>query len=954
MKTSFAPLVLILLTALSPLPLRAASQDQMDPAVVSNGNGYFVVWADQRNGSRDIYGARVSATGELLDPAGIPICTDPGYQSSPQVAFDGRNYLVVWDDDRESTSTFLLHQIYGARVSTDGRVLEPNGFAITTNRVSRLGPAVASNGDGFFAVWSDWNRTEGAIADIYGSPISSEGEVANPDGIPLVLGEGWQTIADVASANGEYLVMTWSNSRLVGLRVSSGGAVLSDVFPVGGAEGTTYGLASNGRNYFAVWGDGRESSHECGCTKVYGTLIRSNGVVQNPGGVPVATGVRYQSSPSVVSVGNEFFVVWMESGELYGANPDIFGAKVTADGMLGIPARIAINRSPGSQSNPDVSFGGDNFLVVWQDARHTVDPFAWGPFDIYGTLVGGEGTVSDVNGFLISALDAPPPRDGDNDGITDERDSCPGTPSGIPVDANGCPIWPAGAIEDQLYPAVASGAGDFLVVWMDRRNADSTQFDIYGSRVSAHGELLDPGGIPICTARDYQWYPAVAFDGVNYLVVWSDSRENRPGNYSLDLYGARVTPDGVVLDRDGFQITRGEAVYQCGVAFNGTDYLVTSYGWEHNGERGTFVLGARVTPRGAVLDAEELVIYQTPSGGAGYPVTVASLGEDWLVVWSGAGVEGARVGRDGSISSPVRLLDRESIWIHGLAAAGSNYFLSSVASREIGLDTHVMDVFGTWITPEGQALNTFLVAANTNQTIGSHVQPTTYVQNQAAAIARGSEVQVVWEAGAIYTNGGAFRFLTDIRGARVNINGEVSPIVSICAVPQEQSHPALAFNGQNVLAVWQDARTAPPEVDSPFSHFDIYGARLTAAGLAMETHGFLISDFEVSPPPPPRDDDNDGVPNDSDLCPGTRPGDVINGQGCSIAQFSPCEGPWRNHAEYVRSVTRTASNFYRAGLITSRQRNAILRAAIQSDCGKPTKRPQRGVPVHRNERDVRK
>src|SRR2546429_7896352 len=128
-----------------------APDDQEEPSVVANDNDYFVVWADKRNyGSTeyDIYGARVSATGEVLDPTGIPICTDPGRQTSPRVAFDGEKYLVVWEDDRESTTDSQLYQIYGARVTTRGQVLEPNGFKITTNRVTRLGPAVASDGRG--------------------------------------------------------------------------------------------------------------------------------------------------------------------------------------------------------------------------------------------------------------------------------------------------------------------------------------------------------------------------------------------------------------------------------------------------------------------------------------------------------------------------------------------------------------------------------------------------------------------------------------------------------------------------------------------------------------------------------------------------------------------------------------------------------------------------------------
>src|ERR1043165_4231613 len=86
-----------------------APDDQEEPSVAAHGNGYFVVWADKRNyaaNEYDIYGARVSTTGEVLDPAGIPICTDPGRQTSPRVAFNGNEYLVVWEDDRESTTKY--------------------------------------------------------------------------------------------------------------------------------------------------------------------------------------------------------------------------------------------------------------------------------------------------------------------------------------------------------------------------------------------------------------------------------------------------------------------------------------------------------------------------------------------------------------------------------------------------------------------------------------------------------------------------------------------------------------------------------------------------------------------------------------------------------------------------------------------------------------------------------
>src|SRR2546426_7174859 len=383
-----------------------APDDQEEPSIVANGNGYFVVWADKRTYSSteyDIYGARISATGEVLDPTGIAICTDPGRQTSPRVAFDGEKYLVVWEDDRESTSAFQLYQIYGARVGTSGQVLDPNGFKITTNRVTRLGPAVVSNGQGFFVAWEDWQRTDGAIADVYGSPVSSDGVVANPDGIPLVMGAGWQVQPRIAFANGEYL-MTYRDNWFTGpdiwgIRVSTAGQPLSSAFRISNSNdeaGGRYGLASNWRDYFVVWGDNRGSPSGFGYPKIYGTLIRSNGVVVSPNGIPIATNALYQERPRIASDGNNFLVVWQESNDAHAEFTDIYGAKLTGDGTVGTPARIAVNLAPGVQYNPDVAFTAGNYLVAWQDGRSSQNnSYPLGAYDIYGALVTGTGARSE-------------------------------------------------------------------------------------------------------------------------------------------------------------------------------------------------------------------------------------------------------------------------------------------------------------------------------------------------------------------------------------------------------------------------------------------------------------------------------------------------------------------------------------------------------------------------------
>ena len=82
------------------------------------------------------------------------------------------------------------------------------------------------------------------------------------------------------------------------------------------------------------------------------------------------------------------------------------------------------------------------------------------------------------------------------------------------------------------------------------------------------------------------------------------------------------------------------------------------------------------------------------------------------------------------------------------------------------------------------------------------------------------------------------------------------------------------------------------------------------------------------------DSDGDGVPDSRDLCPDSPTGAIVDANGCSIDQLAPCDGPWRNHGEYVSSVAQHASEFVRAGLITEAQRAVIVTRAARSDCGK--------------------
>src|SRR5262249_41502718 len=149
------------------------------PAVAFDGTNYLVAWEDQRSASDlDIFGARVAKTGALRDAAGFAISTTDSLQFNSAIAFDGTNYLVVWQDHRAGTD----YDIYGARVTKTGAVLDPGGIPISTAAHDQTGPKLAFDGTNYLVVWGDRRSNN---ADIYGARVSTNGTVLDPSSIPI-------------------------------------------------------------------------------------------------------------------------------------------------------------------------------------------------------------------------------------------------------------------------------------------------------------------------------------------------------------------------------------------------------------------------------------------------------------------------------------------------------------------------------------------------------------------------------------------------------------------------------------------------------------------------------------------------------------------------------------------------------------------------------------------------
>ena len=83
------------------------------------------------------------------------------------------------------------------------------------------------------------------------------------------------------------------------------------------------------------------------------------------------------------------------------------------------------------------------------------------------------------------------------------------------------------------------------------------------------------------------------------------------------------------------------------------------------------------------------------------------------------------------------------------------------------------------------------------------------------------------------------------------------------------------------------------------------------------------------------DGDGDTVPDADDLCPNTPLDVAIDTEGCSGQQLidnvgGPCD--YSKRRQYIRAVVRAANAARRNGLLTRRERAAIVRAAVKNTC----------------------
>lgn len=337
-------------------------------------------------------------------------------------------------------------------------------------------------------------------------------------------------------------------------------SLLHGDFPISTAMGMQiYPIVDwDGNNHLVVWQDDREgemlwkvygqlvdtlgnlvgsnfSTGIAGCTPalawgetnylVVGGMGKIYGGMVSPLGEPVGSSFTISEGAGV-----GFAVGWDEINylALWQYNLNIYGQLVNTLGEL-VGSEIPVSIVANSQQYPAVAWDGANYFIVWEESR---DGFWY----IYGQMVSPSGDLVGGN-FAVS--------------------------TGI-----------------GKYPDVEWGDSNYLVVW----EAGS---DIYGQIVDTSGALVG-SEIAISTEQHSQGSPAVAWDGINYFIVWRDSR-----NGGRDIYGQMVTPSGELIDTNFSVSTADSQQRYLAVVFNNTNYLVV---WDDDRNGNWDIYGTFVTP----------------------------------------------------------------------------------------------------------------------------------------------------------------------------------------------------------------------------------------------------------------------------------------------------------------------------------------------------------------------
>ena len=583
------------------------------PALVREGARTLAAWSTvdppPTPGRVAIRAARLDASGALLDGTPLEVGQLPGTRAGPiTLASNGTLSLAAAAGEGGPEGSAVVGAF---RLPSSGGTLDATAILLGTLKTpAEGGPTAIWNGSRFLVLWGEVSAPP-SLDPTVPHHVAPEGRLVSSDGAVSALG------LPSLGASGEQPVATAGDGGAPALLLMArppGGKGDLDIRGVrltteGGAEGTDFlvsaglnwqghpALAASGpgasgqRRLLVAWEDAR-SDRQNG--DIHASLLDETGAPLDPTSTPLATGTATQRAPAVAWDGQVFQVVWKEQGR------GLMASRVGLDGKVVDRPAVLVPGTGGRQQTPQV-----------QPVSVLSDP----------VICGDDGGAVLVWSVRREPEPASPPR-------AELRVArlAPGTSV---KDAASVVLLATYDVSTPPVMRMACSADAALLVWtglheMDRSDLPDLQMALVPRRgpLSPRVTLLERG------AADEG--PAVASDGRGFLVAW---RPRQVNGARVAIYGTRVDPSGVGLDRPARELGSLNAGHRVNAYWDGVQYVLV--GIQSLAVNEFQLRGRRVRPDLGAVDPDWFAIDSVSSrrGTGSLPVTMGLGGGAALVTF---------------------------------------------------------------------------------------------------------------------------------------------------------------------------------------------------------------------------------------------------------------------------------------------------------------------------------
>ncbi|HEV8432136.1 MAG TPA: hypothetical protein VGR95_01900 [Thermoanaerobaculia bacterium] len=563
--------------------------EDTDGAIVWTGDHYLATWLDFDHGT--LNAAPLSSDGRLLSGAPVQVVSTFPYSAGGNaLAWNGSHAFAVFDTDK----------FWSATLDANGHVVG-NPRALPATNATKWG--AAASGQTFALIWVESFQSTSMVKferfNDAGSPIDTA-PVTLAENLPVqitsagIAGNATQfgaAYAPAVDSSISRLRIDASTGAIDRLPVVTFGRQVSGVY-WSGDDFVAYGSSANTivtqrfssdavhvfnvsspSDIFdsrlapapfgavAIWSDSRlgaDSKH------VFGSLLDTDATAIVKGNISVSVSTLPQAEPALAPSGNGALLVWSQQHD--GTHADIVARRLSPAGAPIDDSAVTLATNVWA-GRPTAVWLGNAWLVVWQ--RFDLQDL------IVGKRVSASGEVLDANpiefahGFphLVTNGSLPLLAFWNGNGVSVLRLNA----NGNAIDSQPITI----TTHEPIDLAAGTNGDEFLLAWSEYSEQVTQVTHVYGARLSSSGQPIDSVPIAIDTGARSAVNPAIASDGRDFLIVYSDPRiVTKRLLAEGSLAGSTAQDEGIVVDPDASTLNFFVDPKSPAVAWNGSGYVI--------------------------------------------------------------------------------------------------------------------------------------------------------------------------------------------------------------------------------------------------------------------------------------------------------------------------------------------------------------------------------------------